>query len=159
MKINNPLKYQEKILSNIVVCPSGCWLWTLCYGNDGYGQIKYNRKTNRAHRVSYAAFISPIPSGMVVCHSCDTPACVNPKHLWVGTVKENNDDKLNKKRDTRKNRTHCPQGHEYNFENTFYKIVKGYSCRNCRACDNARCRKNSKKRTLKLKNKEVTFGQ
>lgn len=54
--------------------------------------------SHRAHRVSYEIFIGPIPDGMVVMHTCDTPSCVNPHHLTVGSDLENIHDKVKKGR-------------------------------------------------------------
>lgn len=75
-----------------------CWLWTGAKtgGTHGekYGQFKIgrgrdSRKTVMAHRAMYELFNGPIPCGMLVMHKCDTPLCVNPDHLMIGTHNEN----------------------------------------------------------------------
>ena len=69
--------------------PGGCWLWTGAKDRDGYGVIADGRRTLAAHRVSYELHNRALPPGSLVMHSCDTPACVNPAHLSVGTKRTN----------------------------------------------------------------------
>jgi hypothetical protein len=76
-----------------------CWIWLGATTRDGYGVMGIGRnKQHRAHRVSFEVFKGAIPEGMVVCHTCDTPRCVNPDHLFVGTVSDNTQDMLRKGR-------------------------------------------------------------
>jgi len=76
----------------------GCWLWTAGKNASGYGYIYDSGKYVLTHRISYVLNIGPIPDGISVCHSCDTPACVRPDHLFLGTVKDNSDDMWRKGR-------------------------------------------------------------
>ena len=56
------------------------------------------RKSTTAHRIAYELYIGPIPQGLFVCHKCDTPLCVNPEHLFLGTPKDNIQDMIRKGR-------------------------------------------------------------
>ena len=80
---------------------SGCWLWLRSKNKNGYGSIRVNTRTEFVHRVSYIIFVSDIPPGLCVCHTCDNPSCVNPKHLWLGTRKQNSEDMVRKQRASR----------------------------------------------------------
>jgi HNH endonuclease len=80
---------------------SGCWLWTRSCDTYGYGQIRLGRATDgkaNAHRVSWALHKGEIPKGMCVLHKCDTPGCVNPDHLFLGSYGDNTQDMMRKKR-------------------------------------------------------------
>jgi len=72
--------------------PTDCWEWTAGRDRDGYGRFKLNGVTPRAHRVSWALHHGPIESGLLVCHTCDNPSCINPSHLFLGDYQSNADD-------------------------------------------------------------------
>lgn len=71
---------------------SGCWLWTACGDKDGYGFLRVANKNVKAHRLSYELHKGPIPPDLMVLHKCDTPACVNPDHLYLGNNSANQID-------------------------------------------------------------------
>lgn len=87
---------------------TNCWLWTAGRMVGGYGSIflrhtgidwKHRKSVfDGAHRVSWLLHKGPIPEGLRVCHHCDTPSCVNPDHLFVGTAADNTRDSIHKGR-------------------------------------------------------------
>jgi hypothetical protein len=112
-----------------------CWIWLSTVDKDGYGKVWYNKQQARAHRVSWMLAYGSMPkSTQLVCHTCDTPGCVRPSHLFLGSGCENQQDSVSKRRHREVRKTHCPSGHEFNLENTRRVGRK----RRCRTCDNIR---------------------
>jgi hypothetical protein len=80
----------HQFLNNSLPEPnSGCLLWEGCVNPAGYGVVRWEGKANLAHRVAYRLQHGAIPAGFAVCHRCDTPACVNPAHLFAAAQPEN----------------------------------------------------------------------
>lgn len=77
---------------------TGCWMWTGGVESKGYGRIHINGKRVKGHQAAWILFRGPIPEGMCICHKCDTPGCVNPDHLFLGTMADNMRDKVKKGR-------------------------------------------------------------
>jgi len=99
--------YKEKFYSNVQKTDS-CWVYSKSIEGSGYGYICVNGKTIGAHRFSYLIHYGKIPHKMFVCHSCDNPSCVNPKHLFLGSHKDNMQDMVKKNRGSLKKGAHRP---------------------------------------------------
>jgi hypothetical protein len=88
------------LLANYEPIPvTGCWLWLGGWSPEKYGKVGRRSKfLGQAHRMFYELRHGPIPAEMVVCHKCDTPPCVNPDHLVLGTQADNMADLVAKGR-------------------------------------------------------------
>jgi len=80
---------------------SGCLEWQGSCATNGYGEIRIDGKSKRAHRVAWESEGKKIPEGMILLHSCDNRRCVNVDHLRIGSHKENTQDMIAKGRDIR----------------------------------------------------------
>lgn len=119
-----------KIAINI----NGCWEWTGFKFPKGYGQFSLTINGDRyAHRISYFLFKNVNPDKLAVCHTCDNPSCVNPNHMFLGTLNDNNQDMIRKGRSKKGKHyvTHCKNGHEYIEGNITYTKSGGRICRKC----------------------------
>lgn len=75
-----------------------CWLWTGALVRKGYGNMFWDGRSRTASRISYELAYGAFDESLLVCHACDNPGCVNPKHLFLGTDKDNFDDMIRKGR-------------------------------------------------------------
>ena len=89
---------ENRLFGSAKVNEHGCWIWLRGKIGTGYGLINYGVRRVLAHRLAYELCVGKIPSGLEVMHDCDTPACINPAHLRLGTHRDNVKDAVSKGR-------------------------------------------------------------
>lgn len=99
--LDDPIRESEKdrFMRHVEVMTSGCWAWngnTMRHSKRGIFILK--RKNTLAYRAAWILFVGEIPDGLLACHKCDNPNCVNPDHLFIGTHKDNMQDAKRKGR-------------------------------------------------------------
>jgi hypothetical protein len=90
--------FEDRIRACTVVNDKGCWIWQLHRNTGGYGKINMREGVFLVHRKVYEHYIAPFSKELDVCHKCDTPACCNPEHLFLGTAMVNVHDCIRKGR-------------------------------------------------------------
>lgn len=134
-----PTRFWNKVATP----PSGCWIWTGSKNDWGYGNLRFDGGVRYAHRVAREVLVGPIPDGLFILHACDTPSCVNPDHLKVGTQGKNLQECVERGRNYWASRTHCKRGHEFTAANTCQRSGGTRGCRECRRENDRTARHNA----------------
>lgn len=93
-----PKSTETMFSSKYQLTATGCWEWCGKLDRYGYGSLTVHGKLYKAHRYSYEQYYGAFDSSLHVLHHCDNPKCVNPQHLFLGTNRDNIEDKVNKGR-------------------------------------------------------------
>lgn len=134
-----------------IVKTDGCWIYTGSTDRKGYGlfyrKLKGKRVSYRASRYAWEIVNGPIPAGLWVLHRCDLPSCVNPDHLFLGDVKLNSQDMMNKGRHR--------FGHIYSYD--WAQTIRDYKANNpeCSGVDIAKKFNTSKSQVSRVLNNKI----
>ena len=119
MKYKSKEQLKQYLLKrSLINTDTDCIEWQGALNDAGYPNVhvasmpNYPDRTWHAHRLMYTVLYGDVPNDMFVCHTCDNPKCINPKHLFLGTHQDNMRDMVNKGRQSTKGGTPFPKGHK-----------------------------------------------
>jgi hypothetical protein len=123
-----PQDLARRFWSKVNKLPSGCWEWTACLNEHGYGMFSYLGRAVRAHNIALMLSGVEIPKGLEPDHICRNTKCIRPDHLEAVTHLENG------QRSMWAMKLHCANGHLMVGENIYWHLNRGRRVRNCLIC-------------------------
>ena len=145
----------QRFVDSVDIKHGECWLWQGAPNSTGYGKFWDGVKSVTPSRWLFQQFHpATLRQDQHICHTCDTPTCVNPDHLYLGNSSANTLDAVARGRNHYANKTHCPHGHPYEGENLYRSTVG----RQCRVCNRLACKKWRAKRKRRENLSRMLFG-
>ena len=139
----------DALFSRRELTNAGCWEWTGCRDDCGYGVVRWHGKNRKVHRVIAHLFLGlDLDSKKQALHKCDNPPCFNPFHLFLGGYKENMNDRDNKGRQWQMSKKVCKSGHPLSGDNlslTPSRYRLGKFVRGCKECERTYSRNYARK--------------
>lgn len=129
------IELPERLIAHRLISESGCWEWTRCRTDFGYGRISWNNHVRTLHRLAaHLVFGLDFNDERRVLHRCDNPPCFNPEHLFVGTQADNVADMVSKGRwrGGGKPQDVCKKGHPLVGDNIIRNSGGWKTCRICK---------------------------
>ncbi len=136
---------------------NGCWEWTACLNDAGYGKFCVSERRLLAHRVSLFLTGVHLPLNLVADHKCRNRKCVNPQHLRLVSIKANALENSISPVAQNAGKTHCDRGHLLSGKNLY--ITLGRKTRSCRICQNQFSRNYKAKKRQAKKLRLDTFNK
>lgn len=136
----------DKLIARIRIDDAtGCWLWTgpirpSKWPQNRYGMTSWKGRHFNTHRAMVVAVHGPQPRHICACHRCDVPLCINPAHLFLGTMGDNIRDSRSKNRHHEAQKEYCERGHPLSGDNLYLHSQGGKKRgirRACKTCQRA----------------------
>ena len=144
------IPFEARFWSKVDLNPGGCWMWEGSVDSSGYGTFRdADGRVRSSHIVSYEKYVGEIDPGHQLHHECGNPKCVNFHHLVQVSPLDHSLLTPSSMASIARSKTHCKNGHELNYENTYHnESNKGR--RRCKTCQQAAAERSKTKKAANI---------